>query len=294
MRELQTHRNPHGRLESASLGESPPPGNLTGAQRALREEVIRLGPWFHNLHLPDGTQTAPRHLLGDFPAVKWRQVAPWVPQDLTGCRALDIGCNAGFYSFELARRGAEVTAIDIEPRYLEQAAWAACRFGLQDRVTFRQASVYDLAGASESYDLVCFLGVLYHLRHPLLALDVVRGVTGGRMILQTLTMPGEDVLTPPESIALDERSLMREPGWPMMAFVEGELEEDPTNWWAPSHSCVEAMARAAGFRIVARPGHEIYLCEPDPREQRLGAQLRQAELDTIFRNGARRRPGGLR
>src|SRR6185312_12778822 len=126
--------------------------------------------------------------------------AAWVPADLAGCRALDIGCNAGFYSFELARRGAEVTAIDIEPRYLEQARWAVRQFGLEARLRFRQASVYELVSARERFDLVCFLGVLYHLRHPLLALDVVRGVTGGRMILQTLTTPGEQVLTPPASI----------------------------------------------------------------------------------------------
>ena len=266
---IETTLRAHGRLESSSLEDAA-------------EEVIRLGPWFHNLHLPDGTQTAPQHLLGDFPAVKWRQVAPWIAADLTGCRALDIGCNAGFYSFELARRGAEVTAIDIEPRYLEQARWAARRFGLEARLRFRQASVYELAGAGERFDLVCFLGVLYHLRHPLLALDVVRGVTDGRMILQTLTMPGEEALTPPESIGLDEREAMCEPGWPTMAFIECQLEEDPTNWWAPNHACVEALVRAAGFRVVARPGHEIYLCEPEPREPPLNAELRQAELATIF------------
>ncbi len=271
MREIGTAARSHGRLESASAGSG-----------ALREDVARLGPWFHNLHLPDGTETAPHHLLGDFPAVKWRQIAPWLPPDLTGCRALDIGCNAGFYSFELARRGAEVTAIDIEPRYLEQARWAALLFGLEALLTLRQASVYELAAVRDRFDLVCFLGVLYHLRHPLLALDVVRGVTGGTMILQTLTMPGEEVLEPPESIQLGERELMRESGWPVMAFIEGQLEEDPTNWWAPSHACVEALIRSAGFRIAGRPGHEIYLCEPDRRELPLNAELRRAELEVIF------------
>ena len=267
MNEVETTPRSYGRLESASSGDSLGALDLTGVQRAMREQVMRLGPWFHNLHLPDGTQTAPQHLLGDFPTVKWRQIAPWMPDDLTGCRALDI-----------------------EPRYLEQARWAARQFGLESQLTFRQASVYGLAGSRDRYDLVCFLGVLYHLRHPLLALDVVRGVTGGRLILQTLTMPGEEVLEPPQSIELGERELMRERGWPAMAFIEGRLEEDPTNWWAPSHACVEAMARAAGFRVVARPGHEIYLCEPDGREPPLSAGLRQSELEAIFARAARRPP----
>ena len=88
-------------------------------------EIRELAPWFHNLHLPGGVQTAPDHPLGDFPAFKWRELAGSLPGDLTGWRALDIGCNAGFYSFELARRGAEVLGIDLDERYLAPGALGA-------------------------------------------------------------------------------------------------------------------------------------------------------------------------
>src|SRR4051794_1992030 len=130
---------------------------------AKDETVAALGPWFHNLHLPDGVQTAPDHPLGDFPRFKWRQLENALPQDLAGVRALDVGCNAGFYSFELARRGAAVLGIDHDPHYLRQAHWARERFGLTDRVELRQLGVYDLARLEEQFDLVLFLGVLYHL-----------------------------------------------------------------------------------------------------------------------------------
>ena len=66
--------------------------------------IEELKPWFHNLHLSNGAQTAPDHPLGDFPANKWRQLAFHLPANLTGWSAVDIGCNAGFYSFELVRR----------------------------------------------------------------------------------------------------------------------------------------------------------------------------------------------
>jgi tRNA (mo5U34)-methyltransferase len=231
--------------------------------------------------LPDGRQTAPDHRLGDFPTVKWRQVAPFIAADLSGCRVLDIGCNAGFYSFELARRGAQVTAIDIDPHYLDQAHWAARRFGLQQRIEFRRASVYSLAGSAEKFDIVWFLGVLYHLRHPLLALDILRTVTRRQLVLQTLTMPGEAVWPVPVTVDLGDREPLRRPGWPCMAFIERELADDPTNWWAPNHACVEAMVRSAGFRISARPGHEIYLAEPDPCASGVTTTLREAELAAI-------------
>ena len=240
-------------------------------------EIAALGPWFHNLHLPGGRQTAPEHALGDFPAFKWQQLAPHLPNDLSGWRALDIGCNAGFYSFELAKRGAHVLGIDREPRYLRQAAWARRQLGLGHCVELRRLDVYQLAGLEETFDLVLFLGVLYHLRHPLLALDVVAERTAQLLVLQTLTAPGEEVVTPPSDLHLDERERLRGRGWPVMAFVEHQLAGDPTNWWAPTHACVEAMCRSAGLGVVERPGHELYLC------RRIGDGSGAEELSAVRR-----------
>jgi len=217
-----------------------------------------LAPWFHNLHLPGGRPTAPDHPLGDFLAFKWEQIAPHLPADLSGARALDIGCNAGFYSFELARRGADVLAIDVDEHYLRQARWAADELGLADRVTLRRQGIYDLAAlAAEPFDVVLFLGVLYHLRHPLLALDIVAPLVGGTLVVQTLTMPGEERVDAPANVDIDERDTLLDPGWPAMAFIEHELAGDPTNWWAPNAAGVEAMLRSSGLRILDHPGHEM-------------------------------------
>jgi tRNA (mo5U34)-methyltransferase len=168
----------------------------------------------------------------------------------------------------LARRGATVTGIDHDPRYLRQARWAAGIFGLEGQVRFLEMQVYDLAATPERYDLVLFMGVLYHLRYPLLGLDIVARRVGRRMIFQTLTMPGDEVYEPPADLAIDEREEMLKPGWPKMAFIEHRLSRDPTNWWAPNHAGVEALLRSAGLSVLERPGHEIYVCEPaPPREE---------------------------
>nr|WP_255703320.1 TIGR04290 family methyltransferase [Lysobacter sp. GX 14042] len=244
----------------------------------MRARVEELGPWFHNLHLPGGVQTAPDHWLqADFPAFKWAEIAPHVPADLDGWTVLDIGCNAGYYSFELARRGARVTAVDVDPHYLRQARWAAGVLGLEDRVEFRQMQVYELARVEEQYDLVWFMGVLYHLRHPLLALDIIRRRTRRMMVMQTLTMPGEEVAEIPGDFPLDERERLRGAGWPVMAFLEHRVAQDPTNWWAPNHACVEAMLRSAGFSVRERIAHETYLCEPERGEEGMRPMI-EAEL----------------
>ena len=228
--------------------------------------VERLGPWFHNLHLPDGTQTAPQHQLGDFPRYKWEALRPHIPDDLDGWTALDLGCNAGFYSFELARRGARVTAIDLDERYLEQARWAAKEYGLEHAITFRQMQVYELASTQERFDLVLFMGLFYHLRYPLLGLDLVAARTRRQLIFQTLTRPGLQVERQIMDQPLFERDLLNRPGWPSLAFIEHSFAGDPTNWWVPNHACVLAMMRSSGMRVMAHLGQEIYLCEPAARD----------------------------
>jgi tRNA (mo5U34)-methyltransferase len=246
--------------------------------------IAELGPWFHNLHLPDGRETAPGHPLGDFPAFKWRQIEGSLPADLTGTRALDIGCNAGFYAFQLAARGAEVLALDLDEHYLQQGRWAAQLLDPEGRVKFRQGSVYDLVEVEGSFEVVLFMGVLYHLRYPLLALDVVAEKVGGSLVLQTLTMPGGESPGTPEDLEIDERKRLTEPGWPRAAFVEHKLAGDPTNWWAADAACVEAMTRSAGLWVRERPGHEIWICERDEANDH-ARDLRTMELLAATRSG---------
>jgi tRNA (mo5U34)-methyltransferase len=123
----------------------------------IRNRIGELSLWFHDIHLPNGIQTAPEHQLGDFPAVKWKDIAPHLPADLFGYRILDIGCNAGYYSIECARRGASVTAIDMDDHYLVQAKWVAGIFDLRDHIKFHQMQVYDHVKKDWSFDIAEYL-----------------------------------------------------------------------------------------------------------------------------------------
>jgi tRNA (mo5U34)-methyltransferase len=160
-----------------------------------------------------------------------------IPEDLSGKRVLDVGTWDGWFAMEMERRGAEVLAIDRwdNPRFHQ------IRRMLNSRVEYRLMSVYDLDPVKIGhFDVVLFMGVLYHLKHPLLALERVASVAKGMVAV--------------ESFVLAER---HRPGigierYPMMEFFEGEdFGGQLDNWFAPTVSCLAALCRTAGFVRVA-------------------------------------------
>lgn len=240
-------------------------------QEPSREEIARrareLGEWFHNIDLR-GVKTAPNHFLGDYPAVKWHRFADHIPHDLRGRTVLDIGCNAGYYSIEMKRRGADrVVGIDFDTAYLEQARFAAslCEVDIE----FHELSAYDIARLGERFDIVLFLGVFYHLRHPLLALDLIREHVVDELFVCQSMQRGSSAV---EELASDypfwETAPFERPGFPKLHFIEQHYAGDETNWWIPNRACTEAMLRSAGFSILAHPEEEIFICRPDDRWQK--------------------------
>ena len=229
------------------------------ANEELRARIQALGPWFHNMEL-DGVATAPDHFLGDYPRIKFERFAAALPESLAGCSVLDIGCNAGFHSLEMKRRGADrVVGIDFDDRYLAQARLAAEVSGLD--IEFRRLSVYDLASLGERFDLVLFMGVFYHLRHPLLALDLIHEhVADDLLVFQSMQRGSTAVDDLQSDYDFFEVDQFESPGYPKLHFIEHRYAGDPTNWWTPNRACTEAMLRSAGFDILSRPEDEVYLC----------------------------------
>lgn len=228
-------------------------------QSELRARIEALGEWFHNMDL-NGIPTAPHHFLGDYPRVKWERFASALPKDLSGRTVLDIGCNAGFYSLEMKRRGADrVVGIDSDERYLAQAHLASRIQGLD--VEWRQLDVYDVGALKERFDVVLFMGVLYHLRHPLLALDLLHEhVVGDLLVFQSMQRGSSEVMQVESDYPFWEMEVFDDPRFPKMHFIEKNYAGDWTNWWVPNRACVEAMLRSAGFEPVAHPEDEVYLC----------------------------------
>jgi tRNA (mo5U34)-methyltransferase len=193
-----------------------------------------------------------------------------VPEDLHGLRVLDIGTTNGGVAFEAERRGAsQVVAVDIvDPTWFGIAAIVE---QLGSRVEYVQASVYELSNLfTEPFDVVVFWGVLYHLRHPLLALDNVRAVAGGTVYLET---------------AIADGALPDAADQPLCQFFrKDEWAGDGSNWFRPTSTTVLAWLRSSGF-------------EPDSLEkwpegtpERCVVRARRAEGDPEFLAWSYERP----
>lgn len=236
------------------------------SQPNIQRQVQALGAWFQNLDL-NGVATAPHHYLGDYPATKWRQISPALPARFDGLTVLDIGCNAGFHALECKRRGARrVVGIDADERYLAQARFAAEVLELD--IEWRQLSVYALpellATNPAGFDYVFFMGVFYHLRYPVYALDLVVKAVRQRLVFQTM-LRGEATGEPPRAdYSFWDHAPFSSSGFPRMSFIEHSYAGDPTNWWIPNAAAAEALLRTAGLEIESHPEAETWICRPAP------------------------------
>ena len=192
------------------------------------KQQMATGSWWHSIDLGNGVITPGIHSLAELQDNIGRFK---LPEDLAGKRVLDIGCWDGFYSFETEQRGARVTSVDCwRPENFFKAKAA-----LQSQAEFHELSVYDVTKERlGAFDIVFFLGVLYHLRHPLLGLEQVCEVTRDFAII--------------ESHVVDKLHATADP---VMEFYEfDELGGQYDNWWGPNVECLSRMARSAGFARV--------------------------------------------
>jgi tRNA (mo5U34)-methyltransferase len=209
-----------------------------------------LEPWFHRIDLGDGIFSKTESVMGepiDHPRETWEVIQQCLPADLTGKTLLDVGCNGGFYCVEAKRRGARrVLGVDGQRQHVRQALFVRKVLGLD--LKFRRFSVYDLEPATIGvFDITLALGLVYHLKHLVLALERLYDVTGELLIIETAIIPPEQ--TPPSFIQpLGEIRQMLHPIF--CAENPPEAKEQVYNWFLPSPDALCALLANAGFQEV--------------------------------------------
>lgn len=210
-------------------------------------ELKRLEPWFHSIDLGGGIRTKTESVMGepvDHPHQPWQVIQRCLPVDMRGKSLLDVGCNAGFYSFEAKRRGAaRVLGVDGQRQHIRQALFVRNVLGLD--VEFRRMNVYELdRRAIGQFDITLALGLIYHLKHLVLALENLYKVTREMLIIETAIMPPERT---PESFIhpLGQSQMRLHP----LAFVENPqaAKEQVFNWFLPSVEALTALLKNSGF-----------------------------------------------
>ncbi len=253
---------------------------------SITSRVAALRPWFHQIDLGNGLRTKEQSAGAepvDHPRSTWEFVKHAVPVNLAGQSVLDVGCNAGFYAIEAKRRGAaRVLGIDAGSRVIRQAVLVRDVLGLD--IDYRRMSVYEISpGNVGTFDVTMALGLLYHCKHLLLAVERLFLVTRGLLIIESEVLPE------------DEASAVRSRGLGgivsslhSLAYVANDsaAQESVYNWFLPSVSGLLAILTDVGFQeatLVSRFGGRALITawnRAEPDSIRHPAFLR-AQLDVL-------------
>lgn len=228
-------------------------GKAMGAARMRGEilaEVERLRPWFHCIDLGEGMKTKTESVADepvDHPWGTWQTIRKYLPEDLSGKSVLDVGCNAGFYAVEAKRLGAaRVLGIDAQRFHIRQALFVRRILGLD--IDFRRMSVYDLSPRTVGqFDVTLALGLIYHCKHLVRALENLWHVTKELLIIETAIYPPEKLPEPFEHPVAGPGRLIHS-----FAYIENppDAQEPVYNWFMPSVDGLRALLKNLGVEEV--------------------------------------------
>lgn len=197
--------------------------------------------WYQNIDLKNGLQTKSRRIWGedlDHPQKRFSEVAVAIPEDLTGLSVLDIGCNAGYFSFVAKDRGAEyVCGVDLKQGYIDQAKFCA---EVRDQdLDFRVLDIYELNQLGRTFDLVLCVGILYHCRHLLMAVEQASLCASGSIVVETAIHPHHQ-----------ELPLVRYVQSSKYGGADAEGAARLPGHWHPNMTALKAMFNEQGFNRI--------------------------------------------
>ena len=218
--------------------------SMARSEAEVWDRINSVSHWYHQIPIQEGVVTPGINNTGQILALLD------LPADASGLRVLDVGTRDGFFAFELERRGAVVTAVDYVPK--DQTGFQVVSELLDSKVTFLNANVYDLSSERlGTFDIVLFLGLLYHLPDPLQALLLLRSMCRDRLCVESQVID-QALLMPDGRMASMADVAPALIDVPLMQFYPGRsLNDDPTNYWAPNLRGLESMLQDCNFRVTS-------------------------------------------
>jgi tRNA (mo5U34)-methyltransferase len=226
----------------------------------IKKRVDDLAPWFHYIDIGNGIVTKSISAVGEpltHPLPTWEKLKACLPSDLGGKSLLDVGCNAGFYAIEAKRRGAErVLGVDAQRNLIRQAEFVRSVLGLD--IQYEKLTVYDLDPRQHGqFDVTLALGLVYHCKHLVLALEKLFTITRSLLLLETAVYPPK-ILPPSATYEVGGVSSKLHP----IGYVENspDAKEAIYNWFLPSVPALKALLLNVGFDEV-----EVFEAAQDDR-----------------------------
>jgi len=240
----QRSTRPEGTLDTVAVNSATLPGMSSLSREEISSLVAATEHWHHVIRFPHGIASPgaydPTDLL--------ERLA--LPNDMTGMRVLDVGTRDGFFAFACEQRGAEVIAIDHAAPQL--TGFPTAKRILGAKTDYQQANVYDLTAKSFGFfDTILCLGVVYHLRHPLLCLDRLRDLakSGATLLVESLVCDDRFFVAREEAKSLRELAPALT-GFPIAQFLPAyRFHSDGSNKWSPNAACLQAMIEEARFDV---------------------------------------------
>ncbi len=231
----------------------------------LTAMVAAQGEWVHDIELPFGISTGGLKVFPDHAQFRWQFIRDYVLRHCAGESFLDVGCSDGFFCHEARKAGASyVLGIDEHGPSLVRARIAADALGRW--IEYRQASVYDLPRlrfVPKQFDNILFLGVFYHLRHPLLALDILFARARKRIFLHSMIKGPTEPVAVDADYHLGEEKVFFRPGFPKLHFIRGNFAYDETSkiWWVPNANGLREIVHSYPFRNIIELRPDMYILE---------------------------------
>jgi len=232
--------------------------------KKLLKEIPSCGEWYHKINFGEGL-TIPSSKHARDPDYMWKKwIEPYLPPDLSGKSVLDLGCNSGYLSMKMKKRGAsKVVSVDYLDQFIQQANFISKWFNVDLEIIKQEAHTFVLT-TEEQFDYIIFFGLFYHLKYGALVLDRLAEMTKEKLFFQSSTIGPSFKDVPKRNFSEEnEEEMISSPEIPKLIFIENEFQNDKTNWWIPNQPAIISLIRNAGLKIFAKPDWNAFVCKPE-------------------------------